>query len=81
MVYTYIRCCDNRICGELAEDLSNEYALGYNKYPNDVTNTQNMVINYNTNVDNTNKRNNTSNNISFGHKGKVEEKRNITCFG
>ena len=28
MVYTYIRCCDNRRCGELAEDLSNDYALG-----------------------------------------------------
>ena len=80
MVYTYIICYDKRRCGKLVEDLSNDYVLGYNKYPNDVINAQNMVINYNNNINNPNKRNKTSNNISFGHKGQVKDKRNITCF-
>ena len=42
---------------------------------------QNMVINYNNNVNKPNTINNTSNNISFGHMGKVKDKSNITCFG
>ena len=40
-----------------------------------------MAINYNNNVKNPRKRNNTSNKISLSHKVKVNDNIKITCFG
>ena len=81
MGYTYIRVFHHTICVNLVEDLFNDYALGYNKHPNDVTNVQNMVINYKNNINKPSKRNNISNKILFFQKLQVKGDINISCFG
>ena len=53
--YTFIQWTDHSWKGKLEEDLANQFALGVNSYPCDLTNATNMNINYKNLVNNPNR--------------------------
>ena len=67
IVYTFIQGTNHSRTGKLEENLANQFDLGVNIYPCDLSNTTNMIINYKNYVNNPNhpgKKNQQSNKYS-----------------
>ena len=50
--YTFIKITNNSRMGKPGEDLANKFALGVNRFPYDLPNATNMIINYKNYVNN-----------------------------
>ena len=64
IAHKFIEETDHIITGKLKEDLANQFDLGVNSYPWNLTNTTNMIINYENYFNNPN------------HPGKKKQKPN-----
>ena len=52
MAFTFLLGADRNQSGKLVEDLNNNYAIGDNKYPKDLTMAINMVANHRNQINN-----------------------------
>ena len=92
MAYTFIMGADPKKSGKLAEDLANNFALGDDKYPKDLSSATDALVNYRNSGGNKNKnpsgngnrngRSNPENQTGFVQSGKQNGKtgRKIICF-
>ena len=72
MAYTFLLGADHNRSSKLVEDLSNNFTMGENKYPKDLTQAVNMVANHKNRINNNNNNkkynNNNNNNKKHDHQ-------------
>ena len=91
LAYIFVQGADPKRSGDLLKELSNDFALGADKYPKDVATAASAVANYKpdkgrnfTNynkIKNSNNKNDLEMRTGFAQKGKNKDKlSNVTCF-
>ena len=68
MAYTFLLGADRNRSGKLVEDLSNNFTMGDNKYPKDLTQAINLVSNHKNNINNNNYKKYNNNNYNNNNK-------------
>ena len=77
VAYAFIQAVNQTKAGKLEEDLTNAYALGYNKFPAELSQAINSVINYRNQINNPNHpMNKKSKNNGHGQKGQPNRGNN-----